>query len=189
MGCSAKDADEIAEGCSDMLSENDVKEELSYAYVHAVASRAQLSCEIVRKDRDSIDLHICARGRLHPQSTVMSPYLAVQVKASVIDPVPEGAFDFRLTRKNYDELRQRSMVPRILVVFTMPVDPVGWLELSEEALLLRRCAYWCSLLGAPDSENERYQKINVFRKNVFTAEALHGLMVRASREEDIAHGS
>jgi hypothetical protein len=71
------------------LTENDVKEEPSYAYVHAVASRAGYACETVRKDRDSIDLHICARGRLHPESTRLSPHLGVQIKASVIDPVPQ----------------------------------------------------------------------------------------------------
>jgi hypothetical protein len=172
-----------------VLTENDVKEELSYAYVHAIASRAELACEVVRRDRDSIDLYIRARGRLHPESTLMSPQLGVQLKASVIDPLPEGAFDFRLTRKNYDDLRQRSMVPRILVVFAMPNDPARWLAMSEDELVLRRCAYWCSLLGLPDSPNEKYQEVRLDRTNVFTGEALRGLMLRASREEDIAHGT
>jgi hypothetical protein len=171
-----------------MLSDNDIKEELSYAYIHAIASRAKYACEIVRKDRDSIDLHIRARGRLHPESTVMSPQLGVQLKASVIDPIPDGTFDFRLTRKNYDDLRVRSMVPRLLVVFAMPKDPAAWLTMSEDELVLRRCAYWCSLLGLPDSQNEKYQEVAIQRKNVFNAETLHHLMLKASREEDIAHG-
>jgi len=170
-----------------MLTENDVKEELSYAYVHAVASLAQFSCENVRKDRDSIDMQICARGRLHPESTLMSPQLGAQVKASVIEPVPDGSFDFRLTLKNYNDLRQRSMIPRILIVFAMPADPGEWHALSEEALLLRKCAYWCSLLGAPDSQNDKYQVIQISRSNVLTARALRELMVRASREEEISH--
>lgn len=172
-----------------MLSENDIKEELSYAYIHAIASRAELSCEIVRKDRDSIDLHIRARGQLHAGSTLMSPQLGVQLKASVIDPLPDGAFDFRLTRKNYDELRQRSMVPRILVVFVMPSDPATWVAMTEEELVLRRCAYWCSLLGLPASQNEKYQQVRVDRRNVFTGEVLRHLMVKASREEEITHGT
>ncbi|MFT3775876.1 MAG: DUF4365 domain-containing protein [Minicystis sp.] len=172
-----------------MLTENDIKEELSYAYIHAIASRAELTCEIVRKDRDSIDLHIRARGRLHPESTLMSPQLAVQLKASVIDPLPDGAFDFRLTRKNYDDLRQRSMVPRVLVVFAMPRDPARWLSLSEDELVLRRCAYWCSLFGLPDSPNEKYQEVRLDRKNAFTGEVLRDLMLKASREEEISHGT
>jgi hypothetical protein len=172
-----------------MLSDNDVKEELSYAYVHAIASRAGLSCEVVRKDRDSIDLHVRARGRLHATSTLTSPQLAVQLKASVIDPLPDGAFDFRLTRKNYDELRERSMVPRILVVFAMPRDPATWLSMSEGELVLRRCAYWCSLVGLPDSRHDKYQEVRIDRGSVFGGEALGALMLKASREEEIIHGA
>jgi hypothetical protein len=170
-----------------VLTENDIKEELSYAYVHAVAARAGFSCEIVRKDRDSVDLHIHARGRLDPSSTVLSPVIAVQAKASVIEPLADGAFDFRLKRKNYDDLRKRSMVPRILVVLVLPEDPAAWLTLSEGELVLRRCVYWRPLLGAPDSENEQYQVVRVSREKVFTGEALHDLMVRASRQEDVTH--
>jgi len=170
-----------------VLTENDIKEELSYAYVHAVAARAGFSCEIVRKDRDSVDLHVHARGRLDPASTLLSPALAVQVKASVIDPLAEGAFDFRLTRKNYDDLRQRSMVPRILVVLALPNDPEAWLTLSEAELVLRRCAYWHPLLGAPDSDNEKYQVVRISREKVLTGPALHALMVRASRQEELTH--
>ena len=170
-----------------MLTQNDIKEELSYAYVHAIASRAELACEVVRKDRDSIDLYLRARGRLHPKSTLMSPEIAVQLKASVIDPLPGGSFDFRLTRKNYDDLRLRALVPRILVVFVMPRDPATWVAMSEEELVLRRCAYWCSLLGLPASQNEKYQQVRIDRKSIFTGEALHHLMVKASREEEINH--
>jgi hypothetical protein len=170
-----------------MLTENDIKEELSYAYVHAVASLAGFSCENVRKDRDSIDLHVCARGRLHPESRLMSPQIAIQVKASVLEPVPDAAFDFRLTLKNYDDLRQITMIPRLLVVFAMPSSSDDWHSLSEEALVLRKCAYWRSLRGAPASLNEKYQVIRVSREKVLTVDALRGLMVRASRDEEIDH--
>lgn len=166
-----------------MLTENDIKEELSYAYVHAIAARAGFSCEMVRKDRDSVDLHICARGRLHADSRVESPALAVQVKATVIEPLPERAFEIRLGLKNYDDLRKRSLIPRILVVLTLPADPASWLDLSEERLLLRRCAYYRSLFGAPESANEKYQMVHVPRDNVFTGQALRELLVGVSQQE------
>jgi len=81
------------------------------------------------------------------------------------------------------------MIPRILVVFVMPKDPARWLSLSEDELVLRRCVYWCSLLGLSDSQNEAYQEVNIERKNVFNGEALYTLMLRASREEEITHGT
>jgi Domain of unknown function (DUF4365) len=172
-----------------MLNENDIKEELSLAYIHAVAARAGFSCESVRKDRDSVDVHVCARGRLHPESSVTSPMLAVQAKARVIDPIPDGAFDFRLSLKNYDDLRRHSLVPRLLVVFVLPQDPAMWLTMSESELVLKRCAYFCPLLGAPASPHEKYEIVRVSRDRVLTGEALRDLMVKVSREEEITHGS
>jgi hypothetical protein len=173
-----------------MLSDNDVKEELSYAYMHAIASRAGFSCESVRKDRDSVDLHLCARGQLDPSSRLSSVHLAVQLKAHVLEPLPDEAFDFRLKRKNYDDLRAPSaMVPKILVIFTMPRDPARWVTLSEDELVIRRCAYWCSLLGLPESQNEQYQGVRVERKNILDGPTLRGLMLKVSREEAITHGS
>ena len=145
-------------------------------------------CERVAKDRDSVDLHIRARGKLDPASTRISPQLAVQLKAHVQDPLTEGTFDFRLKLKNYDDLRDvRPAIPKILVVFIMPKDPEKWVILSEDEMLLRRCAYWCSLLGLPESKNEKVQDIVLSRKNVFDGKALYNLMVKASREEDISH--
>jgi hypothetical protein len=172
-----------------MLTENDIKEELSYAYVHAVAARAGFSCELVRKDRDSIDMHVHARGRLDPTSTVASPAIAIQAKASVIDPVPGDVFDFRLKLKNYDDLRRRCLIPRILVVLVLPRDPATWLAMSADELVLRRCAFWRSLLGEPDSTHEKYQEVRISRARPFTGEALRGLMLSVSRQEDIADGT
>lgn len=65
-----------------MLSENDIKEELSHAYVHAVAAHAGFSFERITKDRDSIDATICAKGYLAADSNFASPKLDLQLKAS-----------------------------------------------------------------------------------------------------------
>lgn len=67
-----------------MLSENDIKEELSYAYVHAVAARASFACERISKDRDSIDVTIRAQGRLHEESIFLSPSIDLQLKATSV---------------------------------------------------------------------------------------------------------
>jgi hypothetical protein len=41
-----------------MLLENDVKEHLALAYVYAVASRAGCSTELIRVDRNSVDVTV-----------------------------------------------------------------------------------------------------------------------------------
>ncbi|WP_257452716.1 DUF4365 domain-containing protein [Archangium lipolyticum] len=169
-----------------MLSPDDIKEELSLTYVRAIASRAGFSVEEVRKDRDSVDLKVRARGLLTEDAVLTSPELAIQLKATVLDPLPERAFSFELSRKNYDDLIAPSLVPRILVVFVMPGDEGQWLTLTEEALTLRRCAYWLSLRGLPATTNETSQTVRLSRRQTFDHDTLRDLLRKVSREEELA---
>ena len=168
-----------------MLTPNDIKEELSIAYVRAVASRAGFSVEEIHKDRDSVDLKICARGRLVDDATRTSPELAVQLKATVLDPVPPTELSFALKKKNYDDLIQKSLVPRILVVFVLPEDETQWLRCDEESLVLRRSGYWTSLRGRPATANETSETIKVPRSQTFDPVSLRLLLERVAREKEI----
>lgn len=168
-----------------MLSTNDIKEELSLAYVRAVASRAGFSVEEVRKDRDSIDLKICARGRLADDAALTSPELAVQLKARVLGPLTGEEFPLELSKKNYNDLIAPSFVPRILVVLAMPEDEQQWLTLTEEALVLRRCAYWLSLRGQPATVNETGQTVRMSRRQTFDHHALRSLLRKVARAEEL----
>lgn len=63
-----------------MLTLNQVKEQLSYAFVHAVASRAGFICgHQPGPDMDSIDVNISALGRLSTESLLCSPNLDLQL--------------------------------------------------------------------------------------------------------------
>lgn len=168
-----------------MLAPNDVKEELSLAYVHAVASRAGFSVEETRKDRDSIDLKVRAQGSLVEDAVLTSPELSIQLKATVIDPLPDGEFTFPLPRKNYDDLIRKTLVPRILVVFVLPREQSLWLNLDEEALVLRRCAYWTSLLGWPPTDVETKKTVTLARSRQFDPASLRTLLEAVAREEEI----
>jgi len=64
------------------VTENEQKQQLSVAYVHAVAARAGYTCQFQTVDIDSVDAIIGASGRVHSQSLLGSPRLAVQLKAS-----------------------------------------------------------------------------------------------------------
>ena len=170
-----------------MLSKQDVQEELSLAYVHAVASRAGFSAEVVRKDRDGIDLHIHARDLVVDDASLTSPVVAVQLKAHMIELEPVGAtFPFDVPIHNYNRLcAPRSAIPSILVVFAMPRDESAWVECTEGALVLRRSAYWMNLKGAPPSPNESTKRVHVDRANLFNPETVRALLVRVAREENL----
>ncbi len=171
-----------------MLTENLVKEELSYAYVHAVASRASFECNHgTRHDLDSIDVTISARGRLSDNSVRLSPKIELQLKATSGILLVDDHFSFDVPMKNYNDLRQPRAVPAYLVVFIMPADETQWLTQTEDSLITRHCAYWRSLLNAPEVTNTETKRIKIPRANLLTVETLRSLMTRASQLEEVIY--
>jgi hypothetical protein len=167
------------------MTENEQKQQLSVAYVHAVAASAGFACQATIVDDDSVDVTIAAKGRVHEQSVLLSPRLEVQLKASSQDILRDDHVAFPLPVKNYEELRCDTMVPRLLVVFVLPDEPRDWLEQSEDQMITRRCAYWRSLLGSPDTKNKETVTVHLPRTNCLTVESLRSMMEAASREEPL----
>lgn len=168
-----------------MLAPNDIMEELSLVYVRAVASRAGFSVEEVRRDRDSIDLNVCARGPLDG-GPLESPMLGVQLKSTSRDLSEHDAMiPFDLKVKNYNDLTRTSLVPRILVVLLLPRDPQQWMTWSEETLVLRRCAYWLSLKGRSTTKNEATERVHLPRAQVFDPPCIRRLLEKVARQEPV----
>jgi hypothetical protein len=173
------------------LQENDIKEELSYAYVHAVASRCGFAVERPKRDNDSVDIQISGKGQLTPESKILSPSLHLQLKATS-PPAKrkskpangnntDGLYPFELSIKNYNDLRGNRQTPRLLVVLFLPSNVDRWLSHTEEGLVTRRCAYWCSLRDLPDVENENSKTVYVPKANILNCETLRSLMIRISK--------
>ena len=109
------------------------------------------------------------------------PKLDLQVKSVSRPSGDESSIHYPLKRKNYDELIPTNLLaPRLLVLVTLPADPMLWLTLLPEALVLRHCAFWASLRGLPASSNDRSVTVEVLRANLFDVEALTGIMRRIS---------
>ena len=177
-----------------MLTEQNLEAELSYAYLHAVASRAGFSCEYRNRHLDGagVDATIAEDGRKLAADSQLSTFaLDVQLKATYRDlPEDNGKLSFSLNVAQYDKLRSTQLgAPRILVVLRLPSDPELWLEISEDALIARKCAYWVSLRGARASENQRTQTVYLPRSNLFTPQQLTTLMTCVSRREVLHHAT
>jgi hypothetical protein len=168
---------------SGMLEENDIKEEISYGYIHTVSAMAGFSCDRPKTDRDSVDAIISAKGKLVDASKFTSPRIEIQSKATTNWQISNGVFSFPLPKKNYDDLRGVSLVPRYLVVFCMPAGNLDWVAHSANELTTRNCAYWCNLRGLPDSTNTTSVTISVPIRNLFSHSILWRLMVQASMNE------
>jgi hypothetical protein len=166
-----------------MMDISQRKEQFSRAYVHAVATVAGFSLYRPEVDDDSIDLTIAGRGG---QGIPRPPRIEIQLKCTSQDLLHRQHLVYPLKRKNYDDLRRVELVvPRLLVVVTVPDDESEWLHQSEENLILRRCAYWASLRGLDEMENVRSISIRLPRQNVLSVEGLRGLMKRAGDKEPL----
>jgi hypothetical protein len=155
------------------MSIPDREEALSRAYASAVAAGAGYTTAEMSLDRDGVDVQIRAGGSMRPS-------LDVQLKATInLGEPKDGAFHYPLKRHNYDLLRDITMVPRILVLLDLPRNEADWLSVTPEHLMMRRCAYWKSLLNSPESDNKESVTIFVETKNRFDVEGLKALMEKA----------
>ena len=156
-----------------LLYENDKKEALSRAFATAVAAAAgYCTAPPADFDRDSIDMTFTAGGPRRPK-------LDAQLKASSGLTEADDHFVFPLPKKNYEDLRADTVTPRILVVLDMPEPANDWLVVTTENLVLRRCAYWKSLAGYPDSSNSTSVTVRIPKANRFDPSSLAALMEQA----------
>jgi hypothetical protein len=94
------------------VTDNEQKQQLSIAYVHAVAARAGFSCERPSVDDDSVDVVIGASGSVHDKALILSPRIELQLKATAQDELNNGHLAFPLPIKNYAALAGCPATPR-----------------------------------------------------------------------------
>jgi len=175
-----------------ILTPNNIKAELSYAYLHAVAARGGLECVVAGRHSDGagVDAILRARERFSPGSLFTDFTVEVQLKATSVEPTIDARdrYAFPLELDHYDKLRNTEIhAQRLLVVLFLPEDDSQWLRHSAESLVARRCAYWVSLCGAPTSPNGTSQTVYIPRSNPFSVESLRSVMDRASLNERIPY--
>lgn len=170
------------------ISPPNIESELSYAYLHAVASQAGMACRVGSRheDNNGIDATLTAWGPFVNGGYLTEVDIKVQLKATIAVPADDGDnlsyFVSGVTR--YDDLRTETVdVSRILVVLFLPADAANWLNHSADQLALRRCAYWQSLRGAPATTNGSGATVKLPKNQMFNSQGLAELAAQLSRRE------
>lgn len=167
-----------------MLPRNQRQEALSRAYVRAVAARCGLLCDFSREYDYGVDLSLCHIGRRGSRVGESGFRLDLQLKSTTTVQVTADQIFYDLEVRAYDDLRDPTLGNyRILVVMVLPADEAQWTSQSEDQLSIRRCAYWLSLRGFPQTTNLRTTRVAIPRGNVFTVEGVTGLMDRMRKGE------
>jgi hypothetical protein len=156
---------------SPLLTDNDRKEQLSLAYLHALAAVGGYTVSIPNLDRDSSD--ICISSGSSRRSSV-----EFQLKATSSPDCSADGLRFQLKAKNYNDLARRRQVPLLLAVMVLPELSADWLTLNPDKMVLRKCVYWMSLIGEPETD-QGSKVVIVPIVNLLTVDSLRDLIQKS----------
>jgi len=128
------------------LHSGHTKEQYSIAFVHALATRARCKIDTLSVDDEQVDLTIRQKATRLQYSRVC---VDVQLKCTGRDVVRDDGLHFSIKRKQYDGLRERGIVKKILVALAVDVEFDNWMEFTPNDLLMRGSAYWIAVDGLP----------------------------------------
>lgn len=176
-----------------LITLNHQMESLSRAYIQAIAGRCGMMCS--RSEFDyGIDVKVLdvsvrmdqSGDQTIPRYIESGFVLGFQAKSTTNVMIEDATVAYDLDVKAYNDLRdQDAGEPRFLVLLVLPDDDRDWLSISEEQLILRRCAYWCSLKGQPATSNTATIRIRIPRINLFDVNALRTLMERRKNGDEL----
>lgn len=153
------------------------KEEMSLAYIHAVAARAGYDYSgRVGRDAASVDGEIRSDEGLFPAFK----YQAKSTSASLVDG---GEVVYDLDVKNYNDLCVESREAKLLILVEIPEDISAWTTMSTEALCIHCRGYWHSLRGRDRSSNSSTQRVRFPERQRFDPGQLAVLMSRVESGE------
>lgn len=158
-------------GADALLSDPHRKEGLSCAYVRAVAAVAGYAVSTPQPDLDGVDIQVRASGH-------MCPAIDIQLKSTTKLSKRGSSLRYSLKARNYNLLVKPSFTPRVLVVLDLPSDESEWLTISD-VMILRRCAYWLSLMDREPTRNKSSVTILLPVGNIFNVDTLRDLMESA----------
>lgn len=158
------------------------KEELSKAYIHAVAARCGFAVGSWSQDHGGIDATIGAAGPM-VASGLSRPKIDIQLKCtSRTDVLKTDHLVWTLQREHYENLRHPAIQPHLLVVLLLPEQESEWVKHTPDMLILRRCAWYVKMTGmAPVPAGNATVTVKLPLTNEFSPAQLHAMMVQLSQ--------
>lgn len=166
-----------------MMTEEHIKEALSLRYIELVAAyngfKTSSSYPDYGTDLDIKEVDFRMENQ-HKRYLETGRELKFQLKAttenSVIDDGDLIKYDLNVSTYNDLLSRKSSKNPLILILFVLPPDRANWLNISDNELIAKKCAYWFfpdnTDLLTPNTDRKR---ISISKNNFFSNEALNYL--------------
>lgn len=153
-------------------------ERLSVAYISAVAAKAGIKLFGEGKNEYGIDVYMQAIRELpNGTFTECGHILQCQIKSTTNSIIKNKSIVYDMKVEDYNKLVMVDTLPRILLLYRLPMHDEKWLSLDEEKLLLQHCCYWAHIVGPP-SKNKSSRRISIPRTQIFTPESARDLLIK-----------
>jgi hypothetical protein len=163
------------------MDDNQKKELFSKAFVKALAAQSGFRSAEPDVDDDSIDVIIRGRGY---RTVIRNPQIDIQLKCTASNNEDNDFFKFRLTLKNYNDLREEDVLcPRYLFVLVVPEKCEEWLIHQPTSSMIKHCCYWHSLRSMPAVTNNSKVTLHIPRSQRLTSQSMLQLMDIASTRD------
>lgn len=169
------------------MTEAHIKELISLSYVTALAARAEMTVSTSSRDYglDGTfkDVEYDSSIRQHSETGFGIDF---QLKSTINVERKNGMIKYELEVKNYRRLIKTEVgSPRILIVYSMPKEDDLWLSVQKDKTLFRKCAWWCSLKGLPETDNKKHITVNIPENQQLTPKVLTDLMKKVKGGVDL----
>ncbi|MBL1102657.1 DUF4365 domain-containing protein [Streptomyces coffeae] len=148
------------------------KEQVSRAYVHALATQGGYTICDWNVDKDGVDVTLRSRGLM----------VDIQLKCTQSPRAFRGGYSFDLDVETYDKLRdpERS-APGHLALLIVPPDIGRWVTHQPEAIVLTCHGYWASLQGMGEASGSVTTAIHLPEHQPLTVKAMSTMFDTARR--------
>lgn len=171
-----------------MLTMQHVEEDLSRAYIQAVAAKAGVNLDIGRSHDYTVDGTFHHISYIRGQREESGLAIDFQLKASKNCIFGAGDIKYDFDADTYNYLGRRATTkhaaPIILLLLALHPDDTKWMEISEDELILRKCCYWIKLSSSVTS-NEATKRITIPRSQQFDHLALRQMFDRIQSTGDV----
>jgi len=164
------------------MTPNQRQEEISKAYLHAVAAKCGFAVGQWSQDHGCVDATVGAASKVGA-GFLARPKIDVQLKATAQAGVEHDTFvSWSLDIDHYDALRAEASCPHLLVVLLLPNEVDEAVEHTVDHLLIRRCAFWVNMTGmAAAKAGAGSHTVRLPKSQVFSPDALRGILERVSQ--------
>ncbi len=164
------------------MTTNLVKELLSIHYIEIIASRQKFHIFYSKTD-DGVDMSIQPQKESHDVSGKFhglphGRFLQIQMKSTTTKNIIETddfiKYDFRA--KNFNDLVERKddITPLILILFIFPESETEWVQITQNEMTLRKCAYWYQVdKNAEMTKNKKTVTVKIPKTNFVDLDFFH----------------